>query len=75
MKINNSNISKNNKIKYFKKDFLTQNYMKEENEIKSSNSIHIVNSKTIKQLKFQRIKSPFKNDKKKIKLKKKRKKI
>ena len=65
MKINNSNISKNNKIKYFKKDFLTQNYMKEENEIKSSNSIHIVNSKTIKQLKFQRIKSPFKNDKKK----------
>lgn len=49
--------------------------MKEENEIKSSNSIHIVNSKTIKQLKFQRIKSPFKNDKKKIKLKKKRKKI
>ena len=47
--------------------------MKEENEIKSSNSIHIVNSKTIKQLKFQKIKSPFKNDK--IKLKKKRKKI
>ena len=32
--------------------------MKEENEIKSSNSIHIVNSKTIKQLKFQRIKAP-----------------
>ena len=38
--------------------------MKEENEIKSSNSIYIVNSKTIKQLKFQRIKSPFKNYKK-----------
>ena len=48
--------------------------MKEENEIKSSNSIYIVNSKTIKQLKFQRIKAPSRMIKKN-KVKEKEKKI